>query len=170
MKHIITISTVLLILSMSSMAQTPGLSNYLNAFSFDIYKEINQTNKNVFFSPLSTYLALSIAYEGSKSETKTEFENVLHIGDQTLHKSLIEYASSLSNEKSKENYLNIANAIWIQDKSHIDRSYIKFLVFKINQIHLRRTGVFIYVKNIPENRFEIILYAFFTINIHGRFL
>jgi serpin B len=108
------------------MAQTSELADNLNSFSFDLYKEINLTNKNIFISPWSTYIALSIAYEGARIETKVEFENVLHINNRDLHKKLIEYATSL-NRKSNKSYLDIANAIWIQNKFPIDTSYIRLI-------------------------------------------
>ena len=77
----ITILFVMLLLILSSrelIAQTNDYNNSLNNYSFDIYREAKVEKENLFLSPLSTYYALLLAYEGSKNKTKQEFENVLY--------------------------------------------------------------------------------------------
>lgn len=109
---------------MNLTAQTRELTNSLNYYSFDLYSEIKNDNKNLFFSPLSTYLALLIAYEGANSETKAEFNKVLHIDQPDLLKEIKSFSSELISWKDTSNYLNISNAIWAQEKFNIEKSYI----------------------------------------------
>lgn len=125
MKHKITTLILILLISLKSVAQTSGLIDCLNSYSFDLFKEIKVTNDNVFLSPLCTYIALSIAYEGAASDTKHEFEKVLHISDPVLHKDFINYAKTLTNRLDLSNYLNVSNALWIQNSFTIDGSYLK---------------------------------------------
>ncbi len=73
---IITILFIIALLILKigqSNAQTND-SNALNSFSFDLYREAKVEKENLFISPLSTYYALLVAYEGSENKTKQEFE------------------------------------------------------------------------------------------------
>ena len=78
MRHIIIILNLIVISTLSINAQTIDLTGSLNSYSFDLYREIKVEDENLFFSPLSTYLALMIAYEGAHADTKYEFDKVLH--------------------------------------------------------------------------------------------
>ncbi|GAL65634.1 serpin family protein [Jejuia pallidilutea] len=54
-------------------------SKSLNQYAFDLYNQSKVENENLLLSPLSTYYALLMAYEGASNKTKQEFENVLYI-------------------------------------------------------------------------------------------
>ena len=47
------------------------LVDAMNDFSFDFYSQIKSEEGNVFFSPYSIFVALSMAYEGAR-ENETE--------------------------------------------------------------------------------------------------
>lgn len=120
-KSIIVI-LVLLILSAGSLyAQSNSAINSLNDYSFNLYKQLALGNKNVFFSPLSTYLALSMAYEGSKGETKKEFKNTLHLSRNSKSSDFI---NIINGPKSRGNSSFIlSNAVWVMRKYPIEDRY-----------------------------------------------
>jgi len=123
MKLKITIPILIITSTLMTSAQTIGLTGSLNSYSFDIYQQIKVEDENLFFSPLSTYLALMIAYEGARSETKHEFDEILHINTPDLLDDIESYYSNLITWKDSSNFLNISNAIWIQDKYKILSTY-----------------------------------------------
>jgi len=118
------INPILIIIStLMTNAQTIGLTGSLNRYSFDMYQQIKVEDENLFFSPLSTYLALMIAYEGAHSDTKHEFDKVLHIDSPYLLNDIEGFSSNLTTWKDSSNFLNISNAIWIQDKYRVESTY-----------------------------------------------
>ncbi len=95
----------------------------LNDFSFDLYKEINHENENLFFSPLSVYLALSIALEGAKNDTKTEFEKAMHISDKNTHFDVLYLIQDIAAREDTLSFLNIANSLWIPKNYKIEQDF-----------------------------------------------
>jgi serpin B len=111
-----------------------------NDFAFKIYKATKTDTDNIFISPLSLNLALSIANEGALGSTKAEIDNLLSIeipGDKAvLYKALISKTINLQDsayyeciketgDKSGGNALFLANSIWINNNSTIEKPYIK---------------------------------------------
>ncbi len=89
-------------------------SNSLNSYSFDLYRETKIEKKNLFLSPLSTYYALLMAYEGSKNKTKQEFEKVLYLKNSGSLKN--DYLHNILRKSDSYSGLKVSNAIWL-DKS-----------------------------------------------------
>ena len=87
-----------------------------NSFAFDLLKATvkYESEPNVFISPLSVSMALSMTLNGAEGETATEMFEALRFGDFTMeevndyNKTLRE--ALLSVDPSTE--LNIANSIW----------------------------------------------------------
>ena len=115
--------TFILLSTLSSFAQIPKLTSSLNEYSFDLYKVIKNDYKNTFFSPISTYLALSLAYEGAKSETKCEFDKVLHVASNEMHNDILKFINTSKIRIDSLTDLNISNAIWIPENIKIERTY-----------------------------------------------
>ncbi|WP_346897307.1 serpin family protein [Clostridium sp. UBA7503] len=99
-----------------------------NKFAFDIFKEISkdENNKNVFISPLSISMALTMAYNGAKENTKVEMNKVLGyegITDDKINNSYKILHSYLENidENIK---LNVSNSIWIREGENINKEFI----------------------------------------------
>jgi serpin B len=111
---IFTILIILICASFSSYAQVDKMTKSLNDYSFDLYNQIKSDNKNLFISPLSTYYALLMAYEGAQNDTKREFENVFHLGSADYSSNLKDFSENLISFKDSANYLNISNALWLQ--------------------------------------------------------
>lgn len=111
-----------------------------NDFAFKIYKATKNDSDNIFISPFSLNLALSIANEGALGSTKVEIDRLLSIeiadGKADLFKEFISRTINLQDsayyeciketeDKSGGNALLIANSIWINSKSTIEKPYIK---------------------------------------------
>jgi serpin B len=93
------------------------LINADNSFGFQLFKKVTSNEKevkNITISPLSVSMALSMAYNGAKNETKVEIEKVLNVSGLTTeqinnsHKALVEALKSYNPDVK----LEIANAIY----------------------------------------------------------
>jgi serpin B len=102
-------------------AQTNDYINSLNSYSFDLYREINIGNENILLSPLSTYYALLVAYEGSKNKTKQEFEKVLYLGNQGSLKN--DFIHNNAGKSDSCSFYSVSNAIWVDKSVKIDEVY-----------------------------------------------
>ncbi len=99
-----------------------------NKFAFNIFKEISKDDKekNVFISPLSISMALTMTYNGAKDNTKEEMSKVLgydgmlddEINDN--YKTLTSYLGNID----KNIKLNIGNSIWIREGLDINKEFI----------------------------------------------
>jgi len=98
-------------------ATTRGIKTLVNAnnqFAFDLYSEFKKNkNENIFFSPYSIFIALTMTYEGAKGKTAEEMEKVLHIPtDKNLRRiSLAKIINEINNPNKKYKLLT-ANALW----------------------------------------------------------
>lgn len=97
-------------------------------FAFDIFKTLNSedADKNIFISPLSISVALTMAYNGAYSDTKEGMEKVL--GYTGIDSALVNdsYKNLISHLKNvdKDISLNIANSIWIREGELINKEFI----------------------------------------------
>jgi len=107
--------------NLGAQSQSNHLIKSLNDYSFKLYKQLASQNKNLFFSPLSTYLALSMANEGAKGETKKEFENILHLNRNSKNKDFINIIRGLN--PSGDSSFIISNAVWVLRKFPIENRY-----------------------------------------------
>lgn len=60
------------------------MSKSIGEFALDIFKEINSSNSdsNILYSPVSLAASLSLALLGSKGDTASQIEKVLHVSNQ----------------------------------------------------------------------------------------
>lgn len=133
---------LLWVITLSSLYVNPqkNLVDSNNDFAFKIYKATKTDSDNIFISPFSLNLALSIANEGALGSTKAEIDRLLSIeiadGKADLYKEFISRTINLQDsayyeciketeDKSGGNALLIANSIWINSKSTIEKPYIK---------------------------------------------
>ncbi len=111
-----------------------------NEFAFKIYKATKPDSANFFISPFSLNIALSMANEGAKSNTRQEMDRLLSIqdiGDRApLYNNLIQKTTDtndpmfkkcnkLSKDTTGRNSLYLANSLWINEKFRIDNNYKK---------------------------------------------
>ena len=90
-----------------------------NAFGFEIFQKIRQTNddENIMISPLSISVAFAITYNNADKNTKTEMEKAMKLNGliaeqiNNSYKMLINALQSLD----KDVVFEIANAIFYAD-------------------------------------------------------
>lgn len=104
-------------------AQNNDNSNSLNRYSFDLYRETKVEKENLFLSPLSTYYALLVAYEGSKNATKQEFEKVLYLKSSSSLKN--DYLYNIASKSDSCSGFKVSNAIWVNKSLQIEGEYRK---------------------------------------------
>ena len=99
----------------------------LNDFAFDIYRQMNESSQaNEFISPLSISSALAMTYAGSEGLTAEQMQQAMHYGPQRrqFHADYGVILDSLS-KSNKDFEINIANAVWVQDKFPLLEKYVK---------------------------------------------
>ncbi|CAM5193988.1 Serpin B OS=Ureibacillus acetophenoni OX=614649 GN=SAMN05877842_10673 PE=3 SV=1 [Ureibacillus acetophenoni] len=90
-----------------------------NALGFDLLSKAPSDGEgNIFISPTSLLMAISMVYNGADGETKEEIEKVLHaegITPEDLNKANALFITLLDRNSDKIQ-LNIANSIWLNNK------------------------------------------------------
>ncbi|XP_009867127.1 PREDICTED: ovalbumin-related protein Y-like, partial [Apaloderma vittatum] len=108
-------------------------------FCFDVYKELkaHHANDNIFYSPMTIIAALSMVYMGSRGDTRSQMERVLHFdnitGDPTdsecgtseyIHSSFKDLISDLTGPNTKY-LLKITDRLYIEKTYPILPQYLK---------------------------------------------
>jgi serpin B len=144
MKLNITIS-ILAFLTLSSctkdnskLQETPKMSFTLkqakllqssNQFGINLFKDLTDDlpqNENLFISPLSVYLALTMAYNGAATETATEMQNTLEFEGLTkeeINQSCQELVDIILHADPKV-VMEIANSIWYRNDFSVKQDFI----------------------------------------------
>ena len=100
-----------------------------NKFGFKLFSEIqkSQSNKNVFVSPISIAIALSMTYNGAGGETQEAMVKTLNFQGMSLEE--INQANKelgiLLNNLNPETQLNIANSIWTRKGISFSPSFLQ---------------------------------------------
>lgn len=86
-----------------------------NGFCFELYARLAEKKENIFFSPYSIWTCLAMTYEGARSETQTQMQQVLHMPtDQHMRRRSIRDLLITLNAPDASYQLNTANALWAQ--------------------------------------------------------
>ncbi len=109
-------------------AQEEQLSQVDNAFGLKLFREINRQDntQNIFISPLSVSLALSMAVNGAEGRTRDQMIQTLEMHDLSLedinqaNRSLTEYLVGIERDVT----LQIANSIWYRSGYPIKDSFL----------------------------------------------
>jgi serpin B len=88
-----------------------------NAFAFDLYGRLRDNNKNVFFSPFSTLLALSMTQAGANGATADEMARVLHLPSSAPHDALGHMLTDLSHRDNAR--LVLADRLFVDQGAHL---------------------------------------------------
>lgn len=99
-----------------------------NRFGFKLFGRIanQEIDKNIFISPLSVSLALSMTYNGANGETKAEIAKLLEAQDIEIRKV------NTFNQKLQSSLLNIgkgteiaiANSLWANEDVSLKQSFV----------------------------------------------
>jgi serpin B len=112
----------------ASTESVTSLSNSINDFSFNIYKQLGiESDDNVFFSPYSIFVALAMTYEGARGDTSEQMKKVLGF-EQNDEVSLCSFGRiyNLLNIEAKYT-LNTANALWKEKDYPFLEEYLNFI-------------------------------------------
>lgn len=99
-----------------------------NELGFQLLSKVDPNKDgNIFISPLSLYMALSMVYNGADGETKEEMANVLNItmDAENLNKANASLMNALY-ENSKDVTLEIANSIWLNEQYLFQDAFAKY--------------------------------------------
>jgi serpin B len=98
----------------------PKLVSANTRFAFDIFKRLlmEDTNKNIFISPLSVSIALAMAYNGAEGTTKDAMAETLNLGNMTLEDINREYSDLIESLENvdQEVKLLISNSVWMKNE------------------------------------------------------
>lgn len=98
-----------------------ALSAANNAFGLDLYQAIRTEPGNLFYSPYSIALALSMVYAGARGDTEQQMANALHypvpqaqvpVAFNALNLQLTRPLPMTTVEEDQAFELNIANGLW----------------------------------------------------------
>ena len=106
-----------------------SLVDSLNDFSFEFYNKLLEGDDgNIFFSPYSIFVALSMAYEGAAGNTADEMQNILNIlQNDSVTQSSFGRIYNLLNQNQNGYTINTANAFWTHQDYQFLNSYLKLL-------------------------------------------
>ena len=84
-----------------------------NNFTINLYRQLPDDGKNVFFSPISIYMAMSMLYEATSPDAGEQIRNVFGF-DPDLNSRYNDTAHTLSslNREDPHATLAMANALW----------------------------------------------------------
>jgi serpin B len=136
MKRIVALALVIFLLNgLAAAAGAQGaedLNKSAVSFSLKLFEQaIQSTDKNVVISPVSAYLALSLAAAGADGETIKAFSEGLGVDA----KALASYCASLSNSLMQTQggtKIQIANSAWINKDFSVDPKYLKRITSEMN--------------------------------------
>lgn len=96
-----------------------------NEFAMEMYSEINESGKNLFFSPWSISSALAMTFEGAKAKTAEEMKTVLHLqGNDLERRSSFAKIFNALNKNNSDYELSTANALWAQENYPFLEDYV----------------------------------------------
>lgn len=102
----------------SSSSTTQGIQGVVNAnnkFAFDLYSQLNKTEKgNLFYSPYSISAALAMTYEGAKGRTANEMKSAFHFPESNILRPNFAAIYNDINTGAKDYELKTGNALWVQ--------------------------------------------------------
>lgn len=124
------------------------LSMAHNSFGIDVLQKLYKENNknNIFISPLSLALDLSMLYNGADGATRDAMTRTLKFDNLTLdqiNKNSFELVKFLENPEEKVQ-ISIANSIWARDGEkfnndflNVNKNYYKARVESVNFDHIR---------------------------------
>lgn len=99
------------------------------AFALDLYKALQETEGNLFFSPYSISVALAMTYAGARGETEQQMAQVLHFSpEQKLHPIFFALEAVLKDtQKSGGILLRSANSLYPHNKYPFLETFLTLL-------------------------------------------
>jgi len=89
-------------------------------FAFQLFRElvVEETNQNIFISPLSISTALTMLYNGAEGTTKDAMANVLNFGHMNLEKVNQAFSTLIESLENADQAVQImiGNSIWMKQE------------------------------------------------------
>ena len=100
-----------------------------NEFALNMYDIIkDEPGENIFFSPISVFIAMAMSYEGTDGQTASEIKDVFGLlPDDESRRNAIKSAIQTLEANNTEYTLNVANALWIKDTFNPYQRYVDVL-------------------------------------------
>ena len=128
MKKITLIIMATTFFSMAQAQDDYSISQASGKFALNLYKQFAQnSDDNIFFSPLSLNIAMGMTYAGANNETKEQIAQVFNYpaDDTNLHKQLGKMQKDMAGLKSKGVEIAIANQLWADKLYKFNCRYIQ---------------------------------------------
>ncbi len=102
------------------------LVDSINAFTFDLFREVKGEAGNTFLSPWNIANALSLVFAGARGETERQMSRTLNITQEQegFHKAFGELIIDLEDQSREGFQLNIASGVWITEKLKLLEDYL----------------------------------------------
>ncbi|MET4080866.1 serpin B [Pedobacter sp. UYP30] len=123
LKTIVLILTCFIFFNIGHLSAQTRTSNGLNTYSLDLYQNAKVNNENLLLSPISTYYALLMAYDGSKNKTKAAFEKVLHLQKSDVAEN--DYLKGFLAKTDSSAAFKVSNAIWLDNRMRVKNGFRK---------------------------------------------
>lgn len=101
-----------------------------NQFGLDLYKELAESEGNLFFSPFSIRTGLAMVYAGAEGETAKEMETVLKIDKPSVfHPAMAKRLNRFKIQETPKSIqpIYLANRIWPDKSTAIEKQFQKTL-------------------------------------------
>jgi serpin B len=100
-------------------------------FSFDMLRMLDQEEgeQNLFFSPLSISMVLSMAVNGARGETRDEMMQAMsyqNLQVEEINEDYADYQRYLAQEQGRSELL-INNSIWIREGQDLNKEYLDLM-------------------------------------------
>ena len=108
------------------------LASATTGFALDLFHEVSDGSQNVFFSPLSVSIALSMLSAGAEGATLEQLAELLQLGDEAewVHGAysdlllLLNGFAELPDEFGQGFALDLANSLWLQDTFPFEPTFV----------------------------------------------
>ena len=122
------------------------LVDSLNDFSFDFYNQIVKSEGgNIFFSPYSIFTAFSMAYEGARSNTSAQMQNVLNVlQNDSATLGSFGRIYNLLNQNPEGYEISTANAFW----AHQDYEFLQEYLGLLQNFYMAEANELDFSKNV----------------------
>lgn len=99
----------------------------INFLGFDLFKSLDRSNENLFFSPYCVASSFAFLYPGSRGETKTEIQRFFHFSTNSQENSRFfnTLNTAIINMPDSAGQVNIANALWVQNEYKIVPDFLQ---------------------------------------------
>ncbi len=97
-----------------------------NEFAFKLFKEIDKGNEDIFISPYSISVLLSMVADGAKGETLEEMQEVLETLGYSNEEIRREYKKliELTNTLDEGIRIDVANSVWVDNGFRPSGAYV----------------------------------------------